>query len=360
MEMIKSSVLTIATEKIEEKQKLLSKAEKVKLLEDKIASVEYDLKQPPQEGDIILTGGLGVSGFNSTVGDVEHGILRNTTVISPKGRTARNYYPMDISRTGHCAVNYDGEVYVIGGGEISTTKFDRRAGEWSATGQEMIDVHDFGPGCTVFQDRIWVCGGHDSFNASFTCESYGKDDGWREEEPLLNPQFATTMAATQDEIFLIGGTDFYGDYSIVQRYYNGVWDYFASLPFDGIKYASAISFNEDIYVVGGYGNEKNILKLDYDHWEVVATLNTVSCYYYIAWVGLQTQEVKIIISYFQERVRPSLIPMENRIWIVGGVICGGDVNCQEEVEVFIPRSQTIKSTTVKGLPETNYGAAVIV
>ena len=279
MEMIKSSVLTIATEKIEEKQKILSKAEKVKLLEDKIASVEYDLKQPPQEGDIILTGGLGVSGFNSTVGDVEHGILRNTTVISPKGRTARNYYPMDISRTGHCAVNYDGEVYVIGGGEISTTKFDRRAGEWSATGQEMIDVHDFGPGCTVFQDRIWVCGGHDSFNASFTCESYGKDDGWREEEPLLNPQFATTMAATQDEIFLIGGTDFYGDYSIVQRYYNGVWDYFTSLPFDGIKYASAISFNEDIYVVGGYGNEKNILKLDYDHWEVVATLNTVSLLY---------------------------------------------------------------------------------
>ena len=64
MEMIKSSVLTIATEKIEEKQKLLSKAEKVKLLEDKIASVEYDLKQPPQEGDIILTGGVGVSGFN--------------------------------------------------------------------------------------------------------------------------------------------------------------------------------------------------------------------------------------------------------------------------------------------------------
>ena len=59
-------------------------------------------------------------------------------------------------------------------------------------------------------------------------------------------------------------------------------------------------------------------------------------------------------------MRPSLIPMENRIWIVGGVICGGDVNCQEEVEVFIPRSQTIKSTTIKGLPETNYGAAVIV
>ena len=215
-----------------------------------------------------------------TVGDVEHGILRNTTVISPKGRTARNYYPMDISRTGHCAVNYEGEVYVIGGGEISTTKLDRRTGEWSATGQEMIDFHDFGPGCTVFQDRIWVCGGHDSYNASFTCESYGKQDGWREEEPLLNPQFATTMAATQDEIFLIGGTDFYGDYSIVQRYYDGVWDYFTSLPFDGIKYASAISFNDDIYVVGGYGNEKNILKLDYDHWEVVATLNTVSSKYF--------------------------------------------------------------------------------
>ena len=59
-------------------------------------------------------------------------------------------------------------------------------------------------------------------------------------------------------------------------------------------------------------------------------------------------------------MRPSLVLMESRIWIVGGVICGGDVNCQEEVEVFIPRSNTIKSISVKGLPETNYGAAVIV
>ena len=39
-----------------------------------------------------------------------------------------------------------------------------------------------------------------------------------------------------------------------------------------------LSFNEDIYVVGGYRNEKNILKLDYDHWEVVATLR-VSIYF---------------------------------------------------------------------------------
>ena len=52
--------------------------------------------------------------------------------------------------------------------------------------------------------------------------------------------------------------------------------------------------------------------------------------------------------------------MENRIWIVGGVICGGDVNCQEEVEVFIPRTNAIKSIQVKGLPEINYGAATIV
>ena len=49
---------------INENQKLLSKAEKVKMLVEKIASVEYDLKQAPQEGDIILTWGLGVSGFN--------------------------------------------------------------------------------------------------------------------------------------------------------------------------------------------------------------------------------------------------------------------------------------------------------
>ena len=59
-------------------------------------------------------------------------------------------------------------------------------------------------------------------------------------------------------------------------------------------------------------------------------------------------------------MRPSLIQMENRIWIVGGVICGGDRDCQEEVEVFIPRTNTLKLTSVKGLPETNYGAAVIV
>ena len=76
-------------------------------------------------------------------------------------------------------MNYEGEVYVIGDGEIGTTRLDRRAGEWSAIGQEMIDVHDFGPGCTDSQRRIWVCSGHDSYNASFTCESYGKDNGLR-------------------------------------------------------------------------------------------------------------------------------------------------------------------------------------
>ena len=64
---------------------------------------------------------------------------------------------------------------------------------------------------------------------------------------------------------MIGGSDDFGPVSFVQYFDQDakVWTLWEELPVPiGISASSAVNVNDDIYLIGGNGNENNILQLD--------------------------------------------------------------------------------------------------
>ena len=64
---------------------------------------------------------------------------------------------------------------------------------------------------------------------------------------------------------MIGGSDDFGPVSFVQYFDQDakVWTLWEELPVPiGISASSAVNVNDDIYLIGGNGNESNILQLD--------------------------------------------------------------------------------------------------
>ena len=64
---------------------------------------------------------------------------------------------------------------------------------------------------------------------------------------------------------MIGGSDDFGPVSFVQYFDQDakVWTLWEELPVPiGISASSAVNVNDDIYLIGGNGNEANILQLD--------------------------------------------------------------------------------------------------
>ena len=64
---------------------------------------------------------------------------------------------------------------------------------------------------------------------------------------------------------MIGGSDDFGPVSFVQYFDQdaSVWTLWSELPVPiGVSSSSAVNVNDDIYLVGGNGNEANILQLD--------------------------------------------------------------------------------------------------
>lgn len=101
---------------------------------------------------------------------------------------------MNLSRSGHCLVKYDDKIYAIGGAWDSVSVLERKRGEifWKDI-DPMLEARDNGPACAVFQDRIWVCGGHDGETELATCESWHPETGWQFEADLLVEVAQTTV-----------------------------------------------------------------------------------------------------------------------------------------------------------------------
>ena len=78
--------------------------------------------------------------------------------------------------------------------------------------------------------------------------------------------FQTVKAVVNSAgLFMIGGSDDFGPVSFVQYFDQDakVWTLWEELPVPiGISASSAVNVNDDIYLVGGNGNEANILQLD--------------------------------------------------------------------------------------------------
>lgn len=300
-------------------------SEQIAALEEKVAALEYGVKIPPHKGEILITGG-----------DGEYGPKWETSLLSTKFHAARQFSDMALPRSAHCTLKYRDEIYIVGGSWTAFAKLD--GSSWIEL-DPMFESRDYGPGCNVYQDRIWVCGGHNGFNETDSCESWSPEDGWAPEASLLTGVSATTMAVNSVGLFVIGGSDLFGETNTVQ-YYDAdahVFIYWDELPVFGIKEAASVTVNDDIYLVGGYNNANNILQLD------VPTQQ---------WLNATTLE--------NERIGSAAVAVENQIWIIGGSICFDEMMCADKIEIYDTVENTVYEKRIQHHVNVNFASAVLV
>merc|ERR1712176_173563 len=194
---------------------------------------------------------------------------------------------------------------IVGG---SWTAFAKLDGSTWIELDPMFESRDYGPGCNVYQDRIWVCGGHNGFNETDSCESWSPEDGWAPEASLLTGVSATTMAVNSVGLFVIG-----------------------------IKEAASVTVNDDIYLVGGYNNANNILQLD------VPTQQ---------WLNATTLE--------NERIGSAAVAVDNDIWIIGGSICFDEMLCADKIEIYDTVENRVYEKRIQHHVNVNFASAVLV
>ena len=313
---------------LDEKVDKISRSdEKIADLESKLTALEYGVKIPPHKGEILVTGG-----------DGEYGPKWETSLISTSYFAARTSDEMALPRSGHCMVKFREEIYVVGGSWNSFGKYSKSENSWIEL-EQMTETRDAGPGCAVFQDRIWICGGNTGFNETDTCESYAPEDGWLPEPALLMPVSATTAAVNSAGLFVIGGQDQFGESNFVQFYdaEAGVWTLWDDLPVFGISHGSATVVNDDIYLVGGNNNQNSILQLDIgsQQWNNATTLNT-------------------------DRIGAAVVPVDDSIWIIGGSICFDESVCGSQIEIFDTISGQVEEKKIKNHQNVNFGSAILV
>ena len=154
--------------------------EYVKELEERLRSLEYGIKVPPHKGEILLSGG-----------DGDFGPKWESRMISIKYGASRDFENLEVPRSSHCMVSLDGVIYAVGGAGNKFGKLDTTDNLWTEL-PDMNAPHDNGPGCAVFNNRIWVCGGGSGMNVTDTCESYNPKNGWRSEPSLITAIGSTT------------------------------------------------------------------------------------------------------------------------------------------------------------------------
>jgi len=300
-------------------------SETIAALEAKVAALEYGVKIAPHKGEILITGG-----------DGEYGPRWETSLLSTKYNAARQFTDMALPRSAHCTLKYRNEVYTVGGSWTAFAKLDEN--QWIEL-DPMFESRDYGPGCNVFNDRIWVCGGHNGFNETDTCESWSPEDGWQPESSLLTGVSATTMAVNSAGLFVIGGADLFGETNTVQFYDvdAGVWTYWNELPVFGIKEAASVTVNDDIYLVGGYNNANNILQLD-----------------------MASQQWLNATSLDNERIGAAAVAVDSDIWIIGGSICFDEMMCADKIEVYDTLDDRVYEKRIQHHVNVNFASAVLV
>jgi len=300
-------------------------SETVAALESKIAALEYGVTIAPHKGEILITGG-----------DGEYGPRWETSLLSTKYNAARQFTDMALPRSAHCTLKYRNEVYTVGGSWTAFAKLDGT--QWIEL-DPMFESRDYGPGCNVFNDRIWVCGGHNGFNETDTCESWAPEDSWQPEASLLTGVSATTMAVNSAGLFVIGGADLFGETNTVQFYDvdAGVWIYWDELPVFGVKEAASVTVNDDIYLVGGYNNANNILQLD-----------------------IASQQWFNATSLDNERIGAAAVAVDSDIWIIGGSICFDEMMCADKIEVYDTLENRVYEKRIQHHVNVNFASAVLV
>jgi hypothetical protein len=295
-------------------------------LQKTVAALKYGYDMPPEMGEILIAGG-----------DGDFGAIWDTFLVSTEHKAKRLFSEMPLARTGHCLIKFENNIYAIGGAWDSVSVLNRRF-EWKDI-DPMLETRDSGPGCAVFNDRIWVCGGHDGYTELITCESFHPKDGWQFEADLLVEISQTTAVVNSAGLFMIGGTNSFGDSPFVQFYDAEVnlWRMWEDLPLH-IADGRAITVDDQIYLVGGSGgNEQNILHLN-----------------------METQEWTLAAEFKSERVGAAVVAVGSEIWTFGGEFCFDQLECGNEIEVFDTLDFKMKKMRIKNLINVNYAAAILI
>lgn len=302
-----------------------SKDEIIDQLVRTVAALRYGYDTAPEVGEIMITGG-----------DGEYGAVWDSVLVSTEYKAKRTFADMNLARSSHCLVKFEDHVYAVGGAWDSVSILNKR-NEWRDI-DPMLESRDLGPGCAVFNNRMWVCGGHDGSAELSTCESYHPSDGWQFEADLLVEISQTTAVVNSAGLFVIGGSNTYGDAPFVQFYDQDVhlWRLWEDLPLH-VADGRAVEVDDQIYMVGGSGgNEQNILHLN-----------------------MTTQEWTLAGEFSNEHVGAAVVAIDHEVWVFGGELCFDD-ECGNEVEVFDTYDYTTRKHRIKNMINVNYGAAIVV
>lgn len=324
-------------EEVLEKQALINRANKekelrAKMLTRKLQAMEYGKKSLPWIGEILITGGFGPNQQG------KYSPTQKTFVMSPDFKTVKSFDSMKIPFAGHCSVKYEDSIYVLGGAKQKALRLNGTTAEWEEI-EDMKYNHDYGAACSVFQDRLWICGGY-SKRAEDVCESFAPRDGWRQEANLASPQYSTYGVSDEFNFYAIGGKDHKGNEKSPVQHFDaavGAWRMIDPLPIKGIKDTSAIIFDGNVFVIGGYQNESRVFKLtNKKKWVEFAKIST-------------------------GRIRPSLQLVNDKIWVFGGSVCkNSKAGCKVVVDVVDPRSGETWTENIKNLEEVHFASSVTI
>lgn len=296
----------------------------IKQLQETVIELQYGLTPAPKKGEILITGGI-----------QDFGADWSSMLLSVHHRAQREFTQMPLGRSSHCLVRLEDDIMALGGAFDSASRLSRSF-EWKEI-DPMLESREDGPGCATYQDRVWICGGHDGQTFLSSCESYHPTDGWRLEESLLVPVARTTAVVNSNGLFIIGGANDSGDVPFVQWFDQSLqmWRLKQDMPLK-VAEGRAVEVFDEIYLVGGSGgNEHNILFMNTtsEEWMLAGEMN-------------------------KDRVGASVVAKENEIIIIGGEICFE--NCGNVIEVFDTFDLAVRKEKIRNLPNVSYGAALLI
>ena len=223
-----------------------------------------------------------------------------------------SYASFSPKRSAYTGLYFNDKFYIISGygeqtlGDVwSSGNYGR---QWTFE-NDLIDTgfERYGHSSVVFNDRMWVIGGHDDTKPLGTIYSSGDGVDWIEEEFVgsFGQRYDHTSVVFNDKIWIIGGYDDRDAYFDDVMSWTGIsqeaWVMVASgvqTPFNGIRGHSGLVFDDKIWIIGGREISGEYVNT------VWYTSNGIN------WT--QAQDLPLGLAYHKSAV------FDGKIWVIGG------------------------------------------
>jgi N-acetylneuraminic acid mutarotase len=200
---------------------------------------------------------------------------------------------------------------------------------------KMPGQHAFGGVSGAYNDKIYVVGGFDFINTTFSgnIDVYNPaDNSWNSIKTAEGKVFNTGQLV-DGKIYLIGGKDANGD-NLVIKYYdieNKDWKSSVSLEKE-IDFPVSVEKNKKIYIVGGQDENRKTLNKMYIFDTVKETI-------------INAKDMNT------SRVLPAVCSFGNKIYVFGGIDNNKELNSSESYDI-----KTGEWNKIKDMPYTLWGA----